>query len=460
MRQPHSLPLIKKSLTNTPLLIEEGSFNAILDYVNSRDTSFEELGSPDVQALSGDERYGYVPESKTGVMHVSGPLTYRTTGWEALCGGTSYEMLKEQMEYFVGSGAKTVAMMVDSGGGQAHGMIDSAKYIRKLADDNGIRIIAYVDGMSASAAYGLSSVAHEIVTSRDSMVGSIGVLIQLMNNSKQLEKNGIERTFITAGADKVPFDKDGSFTESFLEGLQEQVDTLYGEFTGHVAEHRGISLDAVKGTEANVFMADKALELGLIDKVMTVEDFYDYLATEAQKVIEDKSMGVKDAIKLFNKGDAAEMAKLDELTAQLEAETAARAASDQSMIELATQLTTAQATIETLTAQLGSATADLQKFADLKAAEEKAAAEAKLESRKAALAEVMPTDQVETKLAAYSALDDATFAFMVSELAGAKEAKAESMEPVGGSGAELEDKGDATSALLASSIAAAKALKR
>lgn len=460
MKQPHSLPLIKKSLTNTPLLIEEGSFNAISDYLNSRDTNFEELTPVEREALSGDDHYGYVPESKTGVMHVSGPLTYRTTGWEAFCGGTSYEMLKEQMDYFADVGAKTVAMMVDSGGGQAHGMIDSAKYIRKIADDNGIRIIAYVDGMSASAAYGLSSVAHEIVSSRDSLVGSIGVLIQLMNNSKQLEKNGIERTFITAGADKVPFDKDGSFTESFLEGLQEQVDVLYDEFTSHVAEHRALSIEAVKGTEANVFMSDKALELGLIDKVMTVEDFYEYLATEAQKVIEDKSMGVKNALKMFNKGDAAEMAKLEEMQALLDAETAARAASDQSMVALASQLNEANASITELTTKLGKAEADLQKYAEQKAAEEKAAADAKLESRKAALAEVMPTDQVDTKLAAYSMLDDATFAFMVSELASAKEAKAESMEPVGGSGAEDQDAQDSATSLLAAGIAAAKALKR
>lgn len=459
MKKAHSLPFLKRSLQNVPLLIEEASFNAIVEYLSSRDAGMQNPEAKpelsDVQMRTDNDSYfGYVPESKTGVLQVNGPLTYRTTGWEALCGGTSYEILKEQMEYFVSSGAKTVAMMVDSGGGQAHGMMDSARYIRKLADDNGIKIIAYVDGMSASAAYGLSSVAHEIVSSADSNVGSIGVLIQLMNNSKKLEKEGIERTFITAGADKVPFDKDGAFTESFLNGLQEQVDVLYEGFTSHVAEYRGLDISAVKGTEANVFMADKALAIGLIDKIMTAEEFSEYLAIEASKVIEDKNVDVKSALSLFKKGDSAEMAKLDEMQAQLEAQGVELAQALLAGETLTTELSGAQETIAKLTAEL-------EGFKVEREAAERAAADAKLESRKAALAEVMPANQVESKLASYSALDDTTFAFMVSELGVAKAARAESMEPVGNAGAEEQDvETGPTANILAAGIAAAKALRR
>lgn len=447
----HSLIRIKSTLVNTPHLIEENSFKAILDYVNSRNDGSAELNTP--EARSGEVEYHYVPESKTGVLHISGPLTYRTTGWEAWCGGTSYEMLKEQMEYYVGAGAKTVTMMVDSGGGQAHSMMDTANYIRKLADDNGIKLIAYVDGSSCSAAYGLSCIADEIISSADSMVGSVGVLIQLMNNSKQLEKAGIERTFITAGKDKVPFAADGSFTEDFVDRLQEQVDALYEGFTSHVAGHRGMDVQAVKDTEAGVFMTSEALKLGLIDKVMTVEEFYDYLTTEAQTKLEDNDVDLKGAMKLFNKGDATEMAKLDELTAQLETQGAELATALAAGETLAKELSGAQEQIAQLTSQLDGFKAERE-------AAEKAAAEQKLESRKASLAEVMPADQVESKLAAYAALDDNTFAFMVGELGAAKQARAESMAPEGGEGAELQDtEQDSTAALLAAGIAAAKALR-
>lgn len=423
----HSLIRLKGSLINTPHLIEQGSFNAILDYLNQRNEGSMELEQ--VTTMSTDYRDRYLVDTQTGVMHVNGPLTYRTSGWEALCGGTSYEMLKEQMEYFVESGAKTVAMMVDSGGGEAHGMMDSANYLRKLADDNGIKILAYVDGMSASAGYGLACIADEIIMSSDSMVGSIGVLIQLMNNSKQLEKNGVERTFITAGKDKVPFAEDGSFTKEFIERLQTQVDTLYEGFTSHVATHRSLDVQAVKDTEANVFMADEALTLGLADSVMTVEEFYNYLADVAQNNIEGTGMGMKDAFKFMNKEDKAEMAKLDELQAQLEAEATARASLDTQLLAHVTQLAEATDLIASLKSKL-------EGFEEAQALAEAAAASAKLESRKASLSAVMPVDQVESKLAAYAALDDNTFAFMVSELQTAKDARAESFKAVGVEGAE------------------------
>lgn len=449
----HSLIRLKSSLVNTPHLIEPSSFNSIMEYVNSRVAGNVEI-TPSMSTDDYDIRQRYVSDTKTGVMHIDGPLTYKTTGWEALCGGTSYEMLKEQMEYFVAEGAKTVVMLVSSGGGEAHGMMDSANYMRKLADDNGIKIIAYVDGMSASAAYGISCIADEIVMSSDSQVGSIGVLIQLMNNSKMLEKAGVERTFITAGKDKVPFAKDGSFTDEFIERLQTQVDALYEAFTSHVATHRSLDVSAVKGTEANVFMADEALTLGLADKVMTVEDFYNYVADVAQNNIEGNDMNFKEAFKLTSNKETAEMAKLDELQTE--------------MVTLQTEYETTKgllkASADALTAStemVASLTEQLESFKQLQAVAEKAAADAKLESRKASLAEVMPVDQVETKLAAYAALDDNTFAFMVGELQTAKAARADSFKALGSEGVE-DDTPTLTTheAILKAGVEAAKLLRR
>lgn len=440
----HSLVRIKSQLVNTPHLIEQNAFNSIMEYVNQRiEGNADIIGPQAVAETSWDHRY--IPETKTGVMHVSGPITYRTTGWEAYCGGTSYEMLKEQMEFFVEKGAKTVSMMVDSGGGQAQAMIDSANYIRNLANENGIKIIAYVDGMAASAAYGISCIADEIIMSSDSLVGSIGVLIQLYNDSKYLEKIGYERTFITAGKDKVPYDKDGAFTEAFIDRLQEQVDTLYESFTTHVATHRSLDLQAVKDTEANVFMAKEALELGLADKVMTIEEFYEYVADVAQANIEDKDMGLS-AFKLNTKEDKAEMAKLEELTVQLEAQT-------EQVATLGAQLQTALDANEALTAQLAGF---------VKAQEEAAAAAAvaALAKREAALAEVLPSAEVQSYLTNMSALDDGAFAFMVDQLAAVKNARAEEFKPVGEEGVHDDAEPDAVDTLKAAGVAAAKAVRR
>lgn len=427
----HSLIRIKGSLVNTPHLIEQNAFNSVMEYVNQRIAGNVEV-VPESREGDRDYRYNYVSDTATGVMHINGPLTYRTSGWEALCGGTSYEMLKEQMEYFVESGAKTVAMLADSGGGEAHGMMDSANYIRKLADDNDIKLIAYVDGMAASACYGLVCIADEIVMSSDSQVGSIGVLIQLMNNSKQLEKAGIERTFITAGKDKVPFADDGSFTKAFIERLQTQVDALYEGFTSHVATHRSLDVKAVQDTEANVFMADEAISLGLADSVMTVEEFYNYLADVAQNNIEGTGMGMKDAFKFKSTEEKAEMAKLEELQTLLTTEQEARATAETTLSTMVTQLGEAQTAIAALTTQLG-------EFKEAQELAAKAAAEAIVAGRKAALSEVVPEAELETYMTNMSAMDEGAFTFMVGQLKAVKDARVASFKAVGEEGAEAED---------------------
>lgn len=448
----HSLMRLKSSLVNTPHLIEQNSFNSVFEYVNKRIEGNAEITKKEMASwddVDGDYSSRYYEESKTGFMSIDGPLTYKTSGWEAFCGGTSYEMLKGQMEAFVGYGAKTVAMVVDSGGGMAHGMMDSANYIRKLADENGIKIIAYVDGSACSAAFGISCIADEIIMSADSQVGSIGVLIQLYNDSKNLEMRGYERTFITAGADKVPWDAEGKFTENFLNGLQEQVDTLYEGFTSHVALHRKMSVDAVKNTEANVFMSKDAIELGLADQIMTPENFHEYLATYAQSNLEGNTMG--NPLKKFmnqTTEDKAEMAKLEEM--QLELNTAKE--------QFTTMSTEMGALKELFTAQAE----QLKTATDALAAAETAKAEALVASRKAALAEVLPVDQLETAMGAYGELPDAAFNFTVTTLKAAKEAaaKGEMMTDAGGEGVEQEVVVSQTEAIRLAGVAAAKNLRK
>ena len=423
----HELVRIKSRLQNTPHLIDQNTFTQVMDYLETRKT-MEEVVTPEMRAGGGGSgRYddNYNPDTKTGVMYIDGPLSYKPVtlfGFE--CGGTSYTGLKEQMELLVQKGATTVAMIADSGGGEAHGMMDTGNYIRKLADENGIKLIAYVDGVSASACYGLTCIADETILSADSMVGSIGVLIQLVNDSKAYEKAGLERTFITAGKDKVPFAKDGSFTEAFTERLQGQVDTLYEAFTAHVAMHRGMTQEAVKDTEANVYLAQEAIELGLADSVMTVEDFYTYLAdvaqgsTESRVTTQTKFQTTEDTIQMT------QVAELQGLLAQKELAAAAQAE----------QLATLTTLFEEQGTKLEAVTTALAEF-------KQAQADAAVEVRRTQLSAVVPADKLEGKLSAFASLDDASFSELVATLQAAKDAVAGGplMTDVGAEGAELPE---------------------
>jgi len=420
----HELIRLRSKLFDTPLLVDSKSFESILNYVDKRCE-----GNVDVTPKADNEFSMYstlhYAESNLGVIHISGPLTNKSTGWEAFCGGTSYESIKEDFEALLESGTKTVAFMVESGGGEAYGMMDTGNYLRKLADENGVKIISYVDGLSASAAYGLTAISDEIISNKNSEIGSIGVLIRLMNDSKALEMKGYERSFISAGTEKIPFAEDGSFRKEFLDDLQYKVDALYTDFTEYVAEHRKMTVEAVRNTQANTFLAEDAIALGLADKVMTQEDFYSYLSGQAQNNKEGSSMS--NRIFKFSKNndeETLEMTQLAELQSQL-------TAANEQLAEFSS-VQQALASLQTsFTDQGAKLTEALEKVAQM----ESEKVEAKLSARKEKLASV----KQEALLTSLSILDDAAFEAVVAGFKAQAEVIDHSalMSEVGGQGKEV-----------------------
>lgn len=272
----HKLQRLLSSIYGKPLLISKSGFQSISGYLNSRNAQL--MVFPDdgeeiklVPAPIMDENSGI------SVIEIRGPLTYRTSGWEALCGGYSYEMLLEDAAEAIESGSKTIVIDCDSGGGEAFGCFESADELRNMCDDNGVTLYGYVDGSACSAMYGIICVCDEVIANPMSEVGSIGVLIALYNDSKALEMEGYERIFITDGTDKVPFDSNGQFKDSFLEDLQKRVSELGDEFRDHVSQYTQISVEDLKKTQAKVYNAEDALSMGLINKIQTRSEFVSYV---------------------------------------------------------------------------------------------------------------------------------------------------------------------------------------
>jgi ClpP class serine protease len=279
----HKLIRFTQGLYSRPHLISQAGFEAVSHYLTKRNLmDLEPAGSePDEDP---DDLDDFDPDSGVGVINVQGGLTYRP--YPDACGvaGCSYTSILEDAEELLESGATTIILNVDSGGGEGYAAFETANELRKMCDEAGARLYAYNDGCMASAAYALGCVADEVISNPDAETGSIGVLVALANNSEQLKKMGIVRSFITAGANKIPFDEDGGWREGFLKDIQTKVDILYDNFAGHVSQYTGLSIEDVKATEAKMFMAKDALSLGLINSIMTRSEFVSYIVSKTQGV--------------------------------------------------------------------------------------------------------------------------------------------------------------------------------
>lgn len=260
---------------DTPHLVTEDYLDKVSSYIEARNSGAE-LTVVDL-VKEEPRKAEYFKDKSLGVIEFNGAITdvphYSLSGGEAL----SHQMVREQMKSLVESGAKVVVMDMDTPGGIAHMAFESARYIRDLADDNDVKLISYVSSKSFSAGMVYSAVAHEIISNPSAEVGSIGVRVKLRNMNGALKNMGVEDVYITAGENKVPFDSDGNFTEEYKQEVKESVLELYDEFTDHVAMYRGMSKEDVIKLGANSFSSKKALTNGLVDKVMTLEDFKSYL---------------------------------------------------------------------------------------------------------------------------------------------------------------------------------------
>ncbi len=275
MTKQHPVVRLTADLYNKPHLISTEAFSAITSYLDFRNTGLMAQIEKVPPNLDSPAKAG-----KIGIINVHGSLTNKPV--ESLCGatGTSYAGLLNQQSALIEAGCKTIVLDIASGGGEAFNCFATANAMRQMADDNNVHMISYVQECAASAAYALCVLSDEVVSHPQGQVGSIGVLVALMNNSKALEKAGLSRTFVTAGANKIPFDASGDFREEFLADIQTQVDELYDQFCEHVSSYTGLSVDDIKSTEASMFRAKKAVEMGLINSIMTNEEFATYLTTK------------------------------------------------------------------------------------------------------------------------------------------------------------------------------------
>lgn len=188
----------------------------------------------------------------------------------------------------------SVILYVDSPGGTVDGTQELANIIYN--GKKGKQVIAYSDGMIASAAYWIASAADKIYISGDTVeVGSIGVVATHIDISKQDEKFGEKWTEITAGKYKRIASAHEPLSDEGRQSIQEQVDHIYTVFVGEVARNRNISEDqALAMADGKIFIGKNAVEVGLVDGVATLGQITNMMSSGAMTIEEEEiSMDLK-----------------------------------------------------------------------------------------------------------------------------------------------------------------------
>ncbi|MCX5513370.1 peptidase S46 [Kaistia algarum] len=220
-----------------------------------------------------DGNYSVVrKQDGVAMIPVIGSLVNRGLWLDAYSGMTSYEGIAAQVKAAAADpDVKAILLDIDSPGGEATGMFGLAAAIRSVRDAK--RVVAVVNDMAASAAFGIAASADEIVISPTSIVGSIGVVLLHLDRSAEMAQKGIRATLIHAGAHKVDGHPFGPLSAEVAADMQKSVMTFYDRFVETIAEGRQgrLTAEQARATEARTYIGAEAIKARLADRMGTFD---------------------------------------------------------------------------------------------------------------------------------------------------------------------------------------------
>lgn len=280
------LPLLADRILNRPLLLHPDKAATIMHVLEGRITigSIGDQPKPDASRFVGTTRRGdgtgrrfTRAAERTALITIDGSLVNRGAWIGASSGLTSYEGIAAELDEVAAEARAgridNLILDVNSYGGEATGMFNLAAKIRSMRQS--MRVVAVVNDVAASAGYGLTSSAHEVVISPTSLVGSIGVVMMHLDRSAEMSAKGINPTFIHAGAKKVDGHPFGPLPEDVRADMQRDVIAFYDRFIETVEAGRGkdrLSAKKARATEADVFIGQEAIDAGLADRMASLDE--------------------------------------------------------------------------------------------------------------------------------------------------------------------------------------------
>nr|MBP7911763.1 protease SohB [Pseudomonadales bacterium] len=160
-----------------------------------------------------------------------------------------------------------VVVRLESGGGMVHSYGLAAAQLARVRE-RGIPLTVCVDKVAASGGYLMACVAERVVAAPFAMLGSIGVVAQIPNFHRLLQKHDIDYEMVTAGQYKRTLTLFGHNTDAAREKFTEELEDTHALFKEFVSRYRpALDMQAVATGEA--WFGERALALGLVDALGT-----------------------------------------------------------------------------------------------------------------------------------------------------------------------------------------------
>ncbi|MFB5088108.1 signal peptide peptidase SppA [Psychrobacillus sp. PGGUH221] len=194
----------------------------------------------------------------------------------------NHQFFLEQLEQAkTDESVKAIVLQVNSPGG---GVVESAqiyKEIREIQEEAGKPVYVSMGSMAASGGYYISASADKIFVNKETITGSIGVIMQSVNYGKLAEKYGVEFVTIKSGPFKDIMSPSREMTEEERELLQVMLNDSYEDFVDIIEQGRNMTEAEVKKVaDGRIVNGRQAVEAGLADEIGFIEDVIQAIKTD------------------------------------------------------------------------------------------------------------------------------------------------------------------------------------
>ena len=236
------------------------------------------------ELLGGPRKKTY--QDSVAVVYVEGPIIEGSGDASpfALAGGVAASTpIRRALDKAAADDTiKAVVLRVNSPGGSATAseiILDATKRVKAKKP-----LVVSMGDVAGSGGYYVACGADTIFADRATITGSIGVVAGKLVTTDLWKNVGISWKGYKRGANSALLGSAEVFSDEERKHLQSWMDEIYGVFKGHVTAIRGDRLkkplDEIAG--GRVYTGGQALELGLVDKLGTLEDAIKFAAAEAK----------------------------------------------------------------------------------------------------------------------------------------------------------------------------------
>ena len=219
--------------------------------------------------IVGDSAPENEARGTVAVVHVRGALSQFKGE-----GGDSYEAIVERVGQALASDPKpsSVVLCISSPGGVVAGLNEAVFKIQRMGDAADVPLIAYMNELTASAAFALACACERRFTPPSGIIGSIGTISTMVSCHEADKADGLDFRIITSGARKADGHPHQPISDAAVAAESRRNAELASQFFALAGKALRKSPRALEKLEAGIFIGEEAQAAGLVNAIRTLDE--------------------------------------------------------------------------------------------------------------------------------------------------------------------------------------------